>query len=295
MVRLKYLKHLYLMWGKPSSAEHHTSESLAERRRRTHFRVLVSHAVLFLLLFGVSLYGLWQDPVRISHVAVYGADQSLASIAMAAMRGSYLGVIPRDSVFFVPDESIRAGIVAAHQDIATISIFRNGLDSISIKVSYRVPIARWCGATPPEVGIATSSVAGGSGGDCYFFDANGFIYMKPDTRTLVNAFVIYEPLAQDVSTTSPIGALLPHADLFPATFDFARKLATLGAPVSAVVFSGDEVNEYLTSGTRITYVLGNEQDAYTALMSARNGMNFSNGSIDYADLRFPGKVYIKKK
>jgi hypothetical protein len=90
-------------------------------------------------------------------------------------------------------------------------------------------------------------------------------------------------------------ATIAHAEKLSAAFDFARQLASLGSPVSSIVFRDDEVDEYLASGTRITYVLGYEQNAFTALKSARANLNLSDGSLLYVDLRFDGKVYLKRK
>ncbi|MDP1759930.1 MAG: hypothetical protein Q8L01_00440, partial [Candidatus Woesebacteria bacterium] len=65
--------------------------------------------------------------------------------------------------------------------------------------------------------------------------------------------------------------------------------------VTRVILRGDEVDDMLASGTRVTYVLGNEQNAFTSLVSARENLNLADGSIDYVDLRFDGKAYLKKK
>jgi hypothetical protein len=107
----------------------------------------------------------------------------------------------------------------------------------------------------------------------------------------MNPFSIYEPLPQ----SNPIGSTLQNADEFPSAFDFARQLSTLGSPVISIVFRGDEIDDYLASGTRVTYVLGDEQNAFTALVSAHSDTNLSDGSLEYVDLRFSGQIYIKKK
>ncbi|MHB8914016.1 MAG: cell division protein FtsQ/DivIB [Minisyncoccota bacterium] len=246
------------------------------------------------MLFGTVIYGLWQRPFRISRVVIYGADQSLADTATAAMQGSYLGIAPRDSTFLVPEARIRTLIASAHPDIAAVSIFRSGFTDLSIKVDYRVPIARWCGSSPAsttgsgQAGVASSTPMAG----CYFFDASGFVYSPANETASVNSFAVYESVA---TTSNPIGTSLPHADTFPAAFDFARQLSTFGSPVASVVFRDDEVDVYLASGTRITYVVGSEEGALNALASARADLNLADGSLDYVDLRFPGKVYVKKK
>jgi hypothetical protein len=231
-------------------------------------------------LCGGTVYELNQNAVRISRVQIYGADQSLAAIALATMQGNYLGIIPRDSTFFFSASNIRANLLAAHPEIAAVSIFRNGFTGLSIKMDTRVPIARWCGSSLD----ATTT-------DCYIFDAKGFVYATTSPDVLVNSFSVYE----SISGTVPIGSTLPNAREFPSAFDFARQLDTLGSPVIRIIFRGDEVDDYLASDTRITYILGDEQNAFTALASARVNFNLADGSVEYVDLRFDGKVYLKKE
>ncbi len=243
-------------------------------------------AVLLLLLCAGIIYELNQSVLRIAHVQMYGADQSYADIATLAMQGKYLGLIPRDSTLFFPASRIRSDIIALHPDIAAVSIFRNGFTGLSIKVSDRVPIARWCGSTPLTTrGTFSSST-------CYLFDASGFIFATTSALQPVNAFAVYEPLG-DVA--DPLTSTLPNALDLPSTFDFARQLATLGGSVAGIAIRGDEVDDYLASGTRITYLLAHEQDAFTALVSAQKSVNLADSSIEYVDLRFNGRVYVKRQ
>lgn len=280
-----------------SSAEHSSQrlpagrQGLADRRRLRRRRVVIAAIILFLILIGGCVYGFHRDSVRISHIQIYGADISqladFSAYATNAMQGNYLGIIPRDSIFFFPASCIRANILAAHPDIAAVSIFRNGLTGLSIKIDERAPVARWCGAAP-EVGTSTPS----TNRDCYFFDVKGFVYATTTAIQPMNSFSVYEPVLKEGPI---IGSLLPNANEFPSAFDFARQLGTLGSPVTQIVFRNDEVDDSLASGTRVTYVLGDEQNAFTALMSARENINLADGSIEYIDLRFDGKMYLKKK
>ncbi|MBI4088723.1 hypothetical protein HY415_01365 [Candidatus Kaiserbacteria bacterium] len=265
---------------------------LAERRRSRRRRGLIAFIALLLLLFAAALYGLWQNSVRISNIIIYGEDPSLAKYAEEAMQGSYFGIIPRDSTFFFPASRIRADILATRPDIAAVSIFRNGFTGISIKPSERVPIARWCGLSP-TVGVEEY---------CYVLDASGHVFAAASTTTeTVNTFALYAPLVGDtleppaVSPVEPLRATVAHANRLPTVFDFARQLDTLGSPVTRVVIREDEVDDYLASETRVTYILGRENDAFTALVSARDNFNLADGSIEYIDLRFDGKVYLKRK
>lgn len=271
------------MLGRASLVER-GSERLVERRRLRRRRLLIAFCILLLLLLAAAMWGLWQSSVRISNITVYGADASFSEYAKNAMQGSYLGIVPRDSTFFFPASHIRADLLAAHPDIAAVSIFRKGFTGLSLKIDYRVPIARWCGRAPTP----------GVDEYCYLFDASGLIYATAATTTqTLNTFSLYAPL--EGNGLEPLHAGIARAERLPSLFDFARQLDTFGSSVSHVVLRDDEVDDILGSGTRITYVLGHERDAFTALVSARDTMNLADGSLEYVDLRFDGKVYLKKK
>lgn len=260
------------------------SKRLSERRsRRRRFTRVVS-GILFLFLLIAIVWGLRQDSVRIARVAIYGADASFSEYARAAMRGDYFGIIPRDSIFFFPSSNIRASILAEYPNIAAVSFFREGLTGLSIKIHDRAPIARWCGLAPTW-GVEEY---------CYVFDASGYIYAAFATTTeTINNFALYAPLVGE--TLEPLRATIAQEEKIPGAFDFARQLGSMGSPVTRVVIRGDEADDYLASGTRITYVLGQEQNAFNALVSAYENMNLSDGSLEYADLRFSGKVYLMRK
>ena len=298
------------------------SERLALRRRKRRRRGLLAFSAVLLVLLGAGIYGLSRPGVRISRIEVFGADTSLASIASAAMQGNYFGIIPRNSTFFVPVASIRAAILAAHPEIAAVSIFRNGFTGLSIKADDRTPIARWCGspsATASPADSPLTETVPTENGSCYLFDASGFVYatateafppaspaasssgaigLRPD-HTLT-PFVLFAALAS--TAVSPIGETLGAADRLPAVFDFARRVGSLGPPVGAIVIRGAEVDFFLATSTqgvpagpRITYLLGDEQNALVALISAKGQLSLSDPTLQYVDLRFNGKIYLKRK
>ena len=271
------------MLARASSAPR-SGERLAWRRRTRRRRTFIAFCTLILICLGAAVYGLRQSAVRVAHVEVFGADPSLAEYATSAMQGWYLGLVPRDSIFFFPERRIRADILAAREDVAAVSIFRSSFTGITIKVDSRAPIARWCGPAPTQEVEEY----------CYLFDANGYLYAAAaDSTQTINPFVLYARLEGD--TLEPLRATIVDAEELPLTFDFARELATLGSPVTRIVVRDGEVDDHLVSGTRVTYVLGDEQNAFTALVSSRESVNLADGSIEYVDLRFSGKVYLKRK
>lgn len=254
-------------------------QSLAARRRRGRRRVLAAFGIFLLLASLVIITGLRQSAVRISRIET--ADPSTESIVRAALDGYYAGIIPRDSAFFFSASRVRARVMAARPDIAAVSISRS-LTSLSVTISERVPIARWCGLSP----LAEEQ--------CYIFDANGYLYAPYATTTqTVQDFTVYAPL--EGSPALPLRATVLLAEKLPGTFDFARRLGTLGSPVTYIHIRDDEVDDMLASGTRVTYLFGQEQNAYTELVSASPNVNLADGSFEYVDLRFNGKVYLKRR
>lgn len=261
------------------------SERLRARRRRARKYFLILLGFLTLVLIGACIWWLWQPSARISSITVYGAPQSLASYASTTMSGSYLHIVPRDSSFFYPASQIRREILASDRGIAAVSLFTEGFTALSIKVINRVPVAHWCGLAPTP-GVEPY---------CYVFDASGYIYNTASTTdSVLNSFTFYDSLA--VSSTEPLGATLADAGEVPDAFNFARELPALGGSVQSVVIRGDEVDDIIASSTtRVTYVLGDEQAAYAALASAKGDYDLTDGSVQYIDLRFPAKIYLKKK
>ncbi len=292
------------------------SERLVARRRRYRRRVRVAFGILALIILGAVVYGLWQPGVRISRIEVTNADASLVAMAEAAMRGTYFGIIPRNSIFFFPAPLIHKSILSAHTGIAAISLSRNGFTGLSIKANHRVPIAQWCGSSSTSTSPSISpryEIIPTVSGHCYLFDASGFVYAtateakgisagagQSGSNTPLTPFVLYSSL--EVEDPSFIGATLKDANRLPAVFDFARQLGALRSPVSTVVIRADEVDFFLAgspssvaTGPRITFLLGDEQNAFTALVSAKDKLNLSDTTLQYVDLRFPGKIYLKRQ
>jgi hypothetical protein len=245
--------------------------------------------VIALALAGVALWGVWQSAVRIVSVEVQGGDPALSSYAESALLGSYAGIIPRNSIIFFPARSIRSAILTEHTNIAAVSIARAGLTKIVLTVTERTAIGKWCGLSSSII-----SEVPFDGEYCYLFDASGFIFAPATaSSTPMNTFTTYIPLASD--TEEPMRATLAHADILPSVFDFARKFSSRITPVRSVVVVGDEVQFHFVNNSKLFYVLGNERTAFGAIISAEETTDFADETIDYIDLRFDGKVYLKRK
>src|SRR3989344_4853531 len=74
-------------------------QGFAARRRSKRRYAFFALVFLILIAIGGLIWGLQQSNVRIARVEVFGADQSLADIALKAMRGTDLGLISRGFIF----------------------------------------------------------------------------------------------------------------------------------------------------------------------------------------------------
>ena len=280
------------MSARASSADRNAGR-LAERRRLRRKRLRIALGLFALLVVVLTIVGLNQRAVRVARIDVYGTSVSLEPLIREALQGSYGFIIPRDSILFLPKQAIRNRILHAYPSIAAVSIFRSGLTSISVRVTDRTAVARWCGASYVPQTVGTTSEALGPN-DCFYFDTNGFVYGTSTEATPLNDFRLYEPFP-DFVVTEPGKHALPNTSTLPDVFKMARELQPLGARISAIHIHDSQVDLYAENGTRIMYVLGKEAAALSAINSSRDSVSLADGSLEYVDVRFDGKLYLKRK
>ena len=289
-------------------------EPLKERRKRARRRTSLVLLILLLILVGGVFAGLWSSAFRIQHVEAAGPDSDgIQTAAMVSLAGTYEYVLPRNSIFFFPQSSLRAQILAEYPDVSAISISRVSFNTIAINSVPREPAFLWCGAayTPTELSTApivsivatSSSVATlptlpvslpSAPIPCYDTDAQGDVYAL-DNGAPSDTLRIYDSLAStSIASTSPLGEDISEANMIPNALQFVKVIKGLGVSVVALVIRGDEADLYAQSGTRVTYVLGTEEATAHVAESAFPDLNLNDGSLDYVDLRFAGKLYFKK-
>ncbi len=206
------------------------------------------------------------------------------------MQGYYLGIIPRNSIFFYPERHIRRVLLEQHGNLAGISFFRNGTRGVTLRVIERVPIARWCPDVTPKTASTTESL---DLSECWFFDDSGLLFATSSQVAVVNPFIIYQSLGSALQIR---GQTLPNAERVPASLNLARQLDSFGATAVSITLEAPEATIALkSSGARIVYLLGKENEAYTALVSGKNQVSLTDSALDYVDLRFSGKMYVKRK
>lgn len=273
--------------------------ALRERRLRRRRVLRYVFLAITLLVIAAVFYLMWRPAFRIQAVTASGPGSDISKqVVLTEISGTYLHILPRDSIFFYPQSKIRVAILDSIPEAAAVSLQRDSFSSINATTIAREESFIWCGTV-----IDTPDPSG-----CYDADVQGFIF-KPDTgsvpsasstasttRATAHAEVrIFAALDRDVSNgASPIRGRVLSASYLPNALKFVDAVRTLGAPVSALAIRGDEADLWLGGPTRITYVLGQEKEAADVAASALPTLKLTDGTIQYIDLRFPGKAYVKR-
>ncbi len=256
------------------------------RKQQVLFRILLG--VLLLAVIAGTFYVLWLPVFRVNAVSVEGPDSAqVQELAQAKLQGAYFWILPRNSLFFIPQKAIRKSILENYADIEAVSMSAHGLHTLVIQNIRRVTAFWWCG---------TSLEA--APGTCYETDAEGLLFAQTDlsmmeasTTPLLKMYMMLD--APDAA--APLRSHIANATVIPNILRMVKALRSLGANIDSVILRDDEVDLKTAGGTRITYVLGHEAQAAALAATALPTLDVNDGSIEYVELRFEGKVYVKKR
>lgn len=268
--------------GKKARPE--SKEPLKKRRKKAKKAVLIVAGIALLILIAGLFYAAWLPALRIASVSASGPHAEEAKVlAMRELEGTHAFILPRNSLFFIPEEDVRASILAAYPDIEAVSVSANGLNTLSVTTLPRSEAYTWCGIAPGPLDR------------CYSANAEGLIFaeISPEIASASEALKLYSPI-NGQEGDSPVRAYIAYASRIPETLRFVKALQMLNADVVSIVLRDDEADVYTSAGTRITYVLGREQEAAVIAASVFPQLSLNDGSIQYVDLRFSGKAYFKR-
>ncbi len=254
-----------------------------KKQRKAKLKVLlIGLVVIFCVLVCASLYALWQPALRMHDVKVHGPHaEDIQAIARGRLQGTHVFIVPRNSLFFIPENEIRAYVLDAFPDIEAVSISAEGLNTLALTATPRSQAFLWCG-TAPDL----------SDGTCYETNAEGLIFAQ--STDMGNLSLKVYGSIEGQTGESPLRAHIAYASRVPDALRFVKAMQQLNGKVVSLALRGDEADLYTEGGTRITYVLGREEQAASTAASIFPQLNLNNGSVQYVDLRFEGKGYVKR-
>lgn len=260
-----------------------SKQSLKERRRKAKHFFFIALAAFFILLITLFFVLLWQPFMRISAVAVSGVHAEEIRTELAPyLEGTYFFALPKNSIVFYEEQSMREHVLSLYPDIAAASITRTSFTSIAVEAIPRLESFLWCGES-----VILPLHA------CYSVDALGLVFKERTDVQGTTTLKVYVPLVEG-QVNEPVRGIISQSGNLPRVIDVARAFQELGPEIASLEVRDDEVDMYTKSGTRITYVVGDEEDALLLAASSFPTLNFTNGTLSYVDLRFKGKAYVRK-
>jgi hypothetical protein len=189
---------------------------------------------------------------------------------------------------------MRKALLETYPEIVTVSFSRTSFHSISITAKKHTEAFLWCGTTHTATSTPT----------CYRTNTEGFIFEQvassPESplasSTQNNSLEMYMLLSSEIAPgESVIGAHVLGPERIPIALRFVRAVKELGVEVRAIEIQDDEASLWMNDRTYIKYILGSEERAIQLAASSMPKVNLSDGSIEYLDLRFNGKAFVKRR
>ena len=263
----------------------------SRRKRRTLYIKLFLAVVLLSGIVGALSYVAHRDAFRIQQIVIEGGEvvdeEGLIALMKAELSGKYLFLFPKDNAFMYSRRGLEATALESFKRLATVQVETRGLQNVVLVVSERIPHALWCGENRPEGDLTVQ---------CYFMDADGYIYTEAPAFTGDVYLRFYGPL----TSGEPIGQLYLPSSRFQEFQTLFADLGGKGVQVAEFVLVGEGSYEmYLEDGTKVLFSDGQSLarifDNLLSVLSSKELQDRELLNLEYIDLRFGNKVYFKER
>src|SRR3989344_1582194 len=200
--------------------------TLRTKRKQERKRAWIGLLALFLVLLGAIVFVLWLPALRVTAVEAEGPDpDGIRAVAEDALAGNAFLMLPRNSIFLIPEKDIRARVLDAYPQVQAVSISATGLTTLKVKALNRSNAFVWCGESISQPAVS-----------CYQADAEGLVYAPhqatvTSTATSTSELLVYGPL--DGEGDSPIRAHVTYASALPGALKFIKAMRGLGADIAS--------------------------------------------------------------
>jgi len=275
-------------------------EDLKRKRRRRRFRLIILLSILFIAIIGGLAFFSSHGRVTINNVVISGTSIIDASLVESKVKdkltGRYLYLFARSNSFIYPKKQIYNVLINEFPRIETLSISRNKLNTLEVKISERSGAHLYCGENVPE---AISDV----GENCYFINNDGYIFDKAPyfSGNVYFKYYIAPPLGNVL-----LGQNIMDIDRFHSIIRFIDGIKSLKFNPTHLVVDRDGTHSlYLepsanSNPPKIIFRAGNDLPAILENLSIAiakqefaKEINSKYATLLYIDLRFKNKVLYK--
>ena len=276
--------------------------SKLRRRRRKIFAVKT--IFVFFLLVGLAFLFSWlskMPSIQIENIEISGnltvSKDEIINLIKTETSAKYFKLFSKNSVFLYPKESIEAKLADDFKRIETVSIKSKGLKTLIVNMVERKPDSLWCFIGAKDGATRKNN----NSGMCYFLDKGGLVFSEaPDFSG--NSFLRHYGLLDDIE--QPIGENYMTSEKFREVSRFIGSLEILGIKVAT--FRAESESDYeidLKNGIKIIFddkqpfdkTLENIQSILTEVDLKKEYSPNNPPSINYVDLRFGNKVFLKSE
>ncbi len=272
-------------------------EAIRQRNRKRKKIRRIIFLILFLGLVTGAVFFFRSPRFLIKDVVVEGAhvldENELRAVAERELKGYYLWVIPKRSMFFFPKHDIEKALRTEFKRIETLSLFENGR-LLRMALTERESVYLWCGEEArrnPE--------------PCYFIDETGYVFSKAPFFSGSIYFKFFGPLESE-GTDGPLGGrVLPEAVMSGIIVLKENMENTALVPYAFMRGSDGEAafllsESYESERQTVRFILKDDtqiifRNLKAAISAAplKDDINKKFDTLLYLDLRYPEKVYYK--
>lgn len=266
----------------PDSPRSSKPQRLRARRRK-------QRAVMFsiCMLLGAGLVGglglaSHTERLAIKEVNVQGAEQlsanALTAAVQAGLSDNFWKIFAKRNIFLYPGGAIEERLSTDFPRIKEVDVSRPSLlaQAVVVSVQERQPYAKWC-----------------AGEQCYFLDAEGFIFAEAGSQTPTTEYVFRDGLLPEINI---IGQTFLRGRL-PSIVNFLELLKQAGYQPQGVTVDNEKDFSVPLAGAFTLRVLFDAEGEKTIhdlrLALEADTVRDRVSELQYVDMRFGNRVYYR--
>ena len=269
---------------------------LKKHRRKTILNKILLCLLGLFAVFFLFAYLSRLKTLNISEIQITGNKvvdtEAIKTVVEGQIAGKYLWLFPKSNIFFYPENNIKHELWNEFKRINNINLSINNNKILEISLTERDAKYTWCGEAPDLIAKLPSEE------QCYFMDANGYIF---DIAPYFSGDVYFKFYG-----VAELGSYFLKKNFQPL-ISFKDILIGMGLkPVALYTTDGGDIQIFLSGGTSLTDVpkilfkadadLENVAENLQAALNTEPLLSkFKNNysKLQYIDLRFGNKVYDK--